>query len=242
MAVARVAARHPGDPVGGTRQPMGGDRDRRQGGGAHRPRQAQPGRRRSWSSSIRARRSPTSPIVSTTAGVVARALRRESERAGEGRGDRRVSRPCERPSVHAVRRRRAQHPVLQHADQFRRAVEPDGDRAAHRPHRPHRPEPRGLRLQSGHARHAWRSSCWRCSMKRSRCSSWSSARSAPSSAASKRSASSPIWCWTPGWGRPRQRRSKPSMRLASGSSRRARQHEDAKALDEKLFGEDFEAA
>ena len=83
----------------------------------------------------------------------ARALRRQSQRTGEGRGDRRVSRACERPAVHAVGRRRAQHPVLQHVDQFRRALESDGDRAAHRPHRPHRPEPRGVRLQSGHARH-----------------------------------------------------------------------------------------
>ena len=39
-----------------------------------------------------------------------------------------------------------------------------------------------------------------------RCSSWSSARSAPSSAAWRRSASSPIWCWTPGWRPPRPRR------------------------------------
>ena len=32
-------------------------------------------------------------------------------------------------------------------------VEPDGDRAAHRPHRPDRPDARGVRLQPGHRRH-----------------------------------------------------------------------------------------
>ena len=57
-------------------------------------------------------------------------------------------------AVHGIRRRGPQHPVLQHADQFRCALESDGDRAAHRPHRPHRAEPRGVHLQSRHARHA----------------------------------------------------------------------------------------
>ena len=51
-------------------------------------------------------------------------------------------------------RRRPQHPVLQYADQFRRALESNGDRAAHRTHRSHRPAARGLRVQSRDPRHA----------------------------------------------------------------------------------------
>ena len=51
-------------------------------------------------------------------------------------------------------RRRSQHPVLQHPDQFRRALESDGHRAAHRTHRSHRPAARGLCVQSRDPRHA----------------------------------------------------------------------------------------
>ena len=76
-----------------------------------------------------------------------RALRRRPERPREGRRDRRLPRSGRGSALHRVGRRRPQHPVLQHADQFRRPVESHGHRAAHRSHRPHRPDPRGVRVQ-----------------------------------------------------------------------------------------------
>ena len=50
-------------------------------------------------------------------------------------------------------RRGPQPAILQYADQLRYPVEPDGDRAAHRPHRPDRPDARGVRVQPGDRGH-----------------------------------------------------------------------------------------
>jgi SNF2-related domain len=85
------------------------------------------------------------------AGLLAR--HRAAQRPRQGRRHRRVPRPGTGAAEHRIRRRGAQYPVLQHTDQFRRAVESHGDRAAHRPHRPHRPRARGVRVQPGDARH-----------------------------------------------------------------------------------------
>ncbi len=228
--------------LAGAGRTLGGRRDRRQGGGAARSPAAQPGgeeaRLRPFARDAR----PSRRRLLAHGVIAVRALRRQPERAGEGCRHRRVPRARAGAAVHGVRRRGAQHPVLQHADQFRRAVEPHGDRAAHRAHRPHRPVPRGVRLQSRRRAARWRSRCWPCSTRRSRCSSWWSARSARSSAASRRNATSPTSCSTRGWsdrGRPGRglRRAR-----AAARARRGAQHEGAKALDEALFGEDFETA
>ena len=55
-------------------------------------------------------------------------------------------------AVQRVRWRGTQPAILQYADQLRHPLEPDGDRAAHRPHRPDRPDARGVRVQPGHGR------------------------------------------------------------------------------------------
>src|SRR5580658_10944788 len=57
-------------------------------------------------------------------------------------------------------------------------------------------------------------------MKRSTCSSWSSVRPAPSWASWTKSGTSPIWCWTLGWRRPRPGAPRHSTRWAGGSARR----------------------
>ena len=176
------------------------------------------------------------------AGIALRALRRQPERAGEGRGHRRVPRPA---SVLLCTQSGGEGRNIQFCntlDQFRRAVEPDGDRAAHRPHRPHRPEPRGVRVQPRHPRHARGAGAGaarredldvRAGGRRGR-------RHPRRPRGGARVPGSGARCLAGGdRGRPRD-----GVRGArrGSSNRRAQQHEGAKALDEKLFGEDFEAA
>ena len=103
--------------------------------------------RRSWSLSTTARRSITSPTC------LAR------ERFAFARFEGGMSGPDKDAAIvdfcagagaplHRIGRRGPQHPVLQYADQFRRAVESDVHRAAHRTHRSHWSAARGIRVQS----------------------------------------------------------------------------------------------
>ncbi len=68
------------------------------------------------------------------------ALPRSARPQGERRGDRIVPRPTRAsdPDLNRGRRRGAQPAVLPHDGQLRPALEPDADRATHRPRRPHR--------------------------------------------------------------------------------------------------------
>ena len=186
--------------------------------------------------------------MSSLAGLLAgqghriRPLRRRHERSRQGRGDRRFPRAGSGAAVHRIRRRGPQHPVLQHADQLRYPLESDGDRTARRPHRPHRSEPRGVRVQSGHPRDG---------------------RGADAAAARRKDqhvrAGGRRGRRDPGrTGRGAELRRSGAGRVAGDDSAAARteafdalgrrlgeaqsQYGDAKALDDALFGEDFETA
>ena len=130
---------------------LGRDRNRRQGAGAARPASSQSGREEAGLCSFPRDAGPPGGS-SLERRFAFRAFRRQPQRAAEGCGDRQLPGQRSGTALHAIRRRGPQYSVLQYADQFRRAVESDGDRATHRPHRPHRPASRGIHLQSRHAR------------------------------------------------------------------------------------------
>ena len=102
---------------------------------------------------------------------------RRAVAAGEGGGDRTVPRPGAAAALHRGRQRGPQPPVRPRRVQLRPALEPDEDRAAHRPAEPDRPDPRRPRLQPRRRRTRSRRRCSTCWRPSSTCSSWSSARS-----------------------------------------------------------------